>query len=291
MHFPVLCAEMLEGLAIKPDGTYIDATAGLGGHSGQIAKRLDGSGRLYSCDRDAESLEMAKASCAENAAESFDRIEFVHTPFSRLKERLAALQAGKAQGFVADLGVSRMQLTTPDRGFSFMSDGPLDMRMDRSEGETAADIVNFTPEKELADLIYKYGEERRSRHIARAIMRARPIRTTKHLADVIQSAAPRMGKIHSATLSFQALRIVVNGELDEIESLLAVIPDLMQSGGRVAMISFHSLEDRLLKKQFQQWAREGKAKILTKHVMKPTAAEINANAASRSAKLRLVEMT
>ena len=197
--------------------------------------------------------------------------------------------AGQVDGFLADLGVSRMQLTTPDRGFSFMSDGPLDMRMDRSTGETAADIVNFTPEKELADLIYKYGEERRSRHIARAILRARPIRTTLHLADVIRSAAPRMGKIHPATLSFQALRIVVNGELEEIESLLAVVPDLMRAGGRVAMISFHSLEDRLLKRQFQQWSREGKVKILTKHVVKPTAAEINSNAASRSAKLRLVE--
>ena len=282
MHIPVLSEEVLEGLAIQPSGIYVDATAGLGGHSFAIAKRLE-SGKLYSCDRDAESLELARATCEEVAA----RIQFIHAPFSRLREALSGME--QAHGFLADLGVSRMQLTTPDRGFSFMSDGPLDMRMDRSTGETAADIVNFTPEKELADLIYKYGEERRSRHIARAILRARPIRTTLHLADVIRSAAPRMGKIHPATLTFQALRIVVNGELDEIESLLATVPGLMRSGGRVAMISFHSLEDRLLKRQFQQWGREGKVKILTKHVVKPTAAEINSNAASRSAKLRLVE--
>ncbi len=282
MHIPVLSEEVLEGLAIQPSGIYVDTTAGLGGHSFAIAKRLE-SGRLYSCDRDAESLELARAHCEEVAA----RIQFIHAPFSRLREALSGVEP--AHGFLADLGVSRMQLTTPDRGFSFMSDGPLDMRMDRSSGETAADIVNFTPEKELADLIYKYGEERRSRHIARAILRARPIRTTLHLADVIRSAAPRMGKIHPATLTFQALRIVVNGELDEIESLLATVPALMRPGGRVAMISFHSLEDRLLKRQFQQWGREGKVKILTKHVVKPTAAEINSNAASRSAKLRLVE--
>ena len=282
MHIPVLSEEVLEGLAIQPSSIYVDATAGLGGHSFAIAKRLE-SGKLYSCDRDAESLELARATCEEVAA----RIQFIHAPFSRLREALSGME--QAHGFLADLGVSRMQLTTPDRGFSFMSDGPLDMRMDRSTGETAADIVNFTPEKELADLIYKYGEERRSRHIARAILRARPIRTTLHLADVIRSAAPRMGKIHPATLTFQALRIVVNGELDEIESLLAAVPALMRTGGRVAMISFHSLEDRLLKRQFQQWGREGKVKILTKHVVKPTAAEINSNAASRSAKLRLVE--
>ena len=282
MHIPVLSEEVLEGLAIQPSSIYVDATAGLGGHSFAIAKRLE-SGKLYSCDRDAESLELARATCEEVAA----RIQFIHAPFSRLREALSGI--GQAHGFLADLGVSRMQLTTPDRGFSFMSDGPLDMRMDRSTGETAADIVNFTPEKELADLIYKYGEERRSRHIARAILRARPIRTTLHLADVIRSAAPRMGKIHPATLTFQALRIVVNGELDEIESLLAAVPALMRTGGRVAMISFHSLEDRLLKRQFQQWGREGRVKILTKHVVKPTAAEINSNAASRSAKLRLVE--
>ena len=164
------------------------------------------------------------------------------------------------------------------------------MRMDRSQGPTAADIVNFTSEKELADLIYEYGEERRSRRIARAITGARPIRTTRHLADVVESAAPRMGKIHPATQTFQALRMKVNGELDEIEALLDSLLSLVAVGGRVAMISFHSLEDRILKRRFQLWRRERKVTILTKHVIKPSEDEVAGNPASRSAKLRLIEV-
>lgn len=285
MHVSVLMAEVLEGLAVKGDGIYIDATAGLGGHSREIAKLLE-TGKLYSADRDAESLEMARTNCGEVA----DRIEFIHSTFSGLKDALKARNVPPAQGFLADLGVSRMQLTTPDRGFSFMADGPLDMRMDRSQGPTAADITNFTSEKELADLIYEYGEERRSRRIARAITGARPIRTTRHLADVVESAAPRMGKIHPATQTFQALRMRVNGELDEIEALLDSLLSLVAVGGRVAMISFHSLEDRILKRRFQLWGRERKVTILTKHVIKPSEDEVAGNPASRSAKLRLIEV-
>lgn len=285
MHVSVLRSEVLEGLAIKSDGIYIDATAGLGGHSRDIAERLE-TGKVYSADRDAESLEMARSNCGEVA----ERIEFIHSAFSGLKDALKARSVLPAQGFLADLGVSRMQLTTPDRGFSFMADGPLDMRMDRSQGPTAADIANFTSEKELADLIYEYGEERRSRRIARAITGARPIRTTRHLADVVESAAPRMGKIHPATQTFQALRMKVNGELDEIEALLDSLLSMVAVGGRVAMISFHSLEDRILKRRFQLWGREKKVKILTKHVIKPSEDEVVGNPASRSAKLRLVEV-
>ena len=286
MHVPVLPTEVLEGLRVLPEGTYFDVTAGLGGHSRAIAERLT-SGRLYSCDRDSESLELAKANCAG----FLERVEFVHAAFSELTEALKARGAGQADGLLADLGVSRMQLTTPERGFSLMADGPLDMRMNRnSDGPTAADIVNFTHENELADIIYKFGEERRSRRIARAIVKARQIRSTRQLAEVIESAVPRIGKIHQATQTFQALRIHVNGELDEIEALLNAIPELVAKGGRVAFISFHSLEDRILKRRFQQWAREGKVDILTKHVVKPSQEEIDTNKASRSAKLRLVEV-
>ena len=286
MHVPVLPAEVLDGLRIRPEGTFYDTTSGLGGHSRAIAERLT-TGKLYSCDRDSESLELAKANCAG----LLERIEFVHAAFSELASKLTALGVGPADGLLADLGVSRMQLTTADRGFSFMADGPLDMRMNRqSDGPTAADIVNFTHENDLADLIYEFGEERRSRRIARAICKARQIRSTLQLAQVIESAVPRIGKIHPATQTFQALRIKVNGELEEVESLLDAIPQLVAKGGRVAVISFHSLEDRILKRRFQQWAREGKVEILTKHVVKPSQEEINANKASRSAKLRLVEM-
>ena len=286
MHVPVLPTEVLDGLRILPEGTYIDTTAGLAGHSRAIAERLT-SGRLYSCDRDSESLELAKANCAG----LLERIEFVHAAFSELPAALKAVGAGPADGLLADLGVSRMQLTTPERGFSLMADGPLDMRMNRnSDAPTAADVVNFTHENELADLIYGFGEERRSRRIARAIVKARQIRSTRHLAEVIESAVPRIGKIHQATQTFQALRIYVNGELDEIEALLNAIPDLVRQGGRVAFISFHSLEDRILKRRFQQWAREGKVDILTKHVIKPSQEETDTNKASRSAKLRLVEV-
>ena len=286
MHVPVLPTEVLDGLRIRSEGTYYDATAGLGGHSRAIAERLT-TGKLYSCDRDSESLELAKANCAG----LLDRVEFVHTAFSGLEAALKALGAPPADGLLADLGVSRMQLTTAERGFSLMSDGPLDMRMNRNSDEpTAADIVNFTHENDLANIIYEFGEERRSRRIARAICQARPIRSTLQLAQVIESLVPRIGKIHPATQTFQALRIRVNGELDEVGALLDSIPHMVAKGGRVAIISFHSLEDRILKRRFQQWAREGKAQILTKHVVKPSDEEIRTNKASRSAKLRLVEM-
>jgi 16S rRNA (cytosine1402-N4)-methyltransferase len=193
-------------------------------------------------------------------------------------------------GLLADLGVSRFQLTEPERGFSLMAEGPLDMRMDRSQGTTAEEIVNFTSEKELADLIYQFGEERRSRKISRAIVRARPIRTTAHLAHVIEEAVPRTSKLHPATLTFMALRMAVNDEQGELDKLLASAPDVVKSGGRIVIVSFMSLEDRKVKQSFQALARAGRASTLTKHVVRPTPEEIGNNPPSRSAKLRAVEM-
>ena len=198
---------------------------------------------------------------------------------------------GLANGLVADLGVSRYQLTTPERGMTFMADGPLDMRMDRSQGETAADICNYSSELELANLIYEYGEERRSRQIARAIANGRPVTTTAQLCRLIAQVTPRTSRtIAPETKTFQALRIAVNHELDEIKSLLAALPDLVAPGGRVVTISFHSLEDRILKQHFQSLGRSGQAHILTKHVIAPSEDEVRRNPASRSAKLRCVEM-
>jgi 16S rRNA (cytosine1402-N4)-methyltransferase len=283
-HYPVLLKESLEYLAIRPAGTYVDMTAGLGGHTRAIAERLD-SGLLISCDRDAESLELARAATAGVS----DRIRFFHGAFSQLPQALESNGVKTVDGILADLGVSRYQLTSGERGFSLMEDGVLDMRMDRSQGFTAADYVNELPEKELADLIYQLGEERRSRRISRAIVRARPILTTGRLARVVEQAVPRTGRIHPATQTFMALRLKVNSELEELDQLLQTAPERLNSGGRFVVLTFMSTEDRKVKKSFQAHAQNKYATILTKHVVKPPEEEIFVNAASRSAKLRALE--
>jgi 16S rRNA (cytosine1402-N4)-methyltransferase len=285
MHVPVMLGECLEYLAVRPDKIYLDATAGLGGHTGAIAQRLT-SGLVIANDRDAESLEMAK----QNTAQWADRIRYHHGSFANLPAALQEFGIGRVDGLLADLGVSRFQLTEPERGFSFMAEGPLDSRMDRSQGTTADELVNFTRENELADLIFKFGEERRSRRIARAILRARPIHTTGHLARVIEQAVPRTGKLHPATQTFMALRRVVNDEEAELDSFLSIAPDLVQSGGRIVVLAFMSLEDRKVKQSFQALARAGKVTILTKHVVKPAEEETRTNPPSRSAVLRAVEL-
>jgi 16S rRNA (cytosine1402-N4)-methyltransferase len=279
MHVPVMLPEALEYLAIKPDGVYIDVTAGLGGHTGAIAAR---GASVFSFDRDAESLEIAR----QNVGGLAERIQFRHARFSEL----AGAGIPAADGLLADLGVSRFQLTTPERGFSLMGAGPVDMRMDRSKGRTAAEIVNTVDERSLANLIFEYAEERRSRQIARAIVRARPIRDTAHLAAVIEGAVPRTGPIHPATRTFMALRLAVNEELDELDSLLETAPSLVRPGGRIVVITFMSLEDRKVKQKFQELARQGRGRILTKHVVRPSEEEVSRNPPSRSAKLRAVEI-
>ncbi len=285
MHVPVMVGECLEYLAVRPDGIYLDATAGLGGHTAAIASRLTG-GIVVANDRDAESLALAKTNTAQWAG----RIRYHQGPFSALPAALAQAGLERVDGLLADLGVSRYQLTEPERGFSLMADGPLDMRMDRSRGVTAAELVNFTSEQELADLIYRFGEERRSRRISRAIVRARPIHTTARLARVIEEAVPRTSKLHPATQTFMALRMAVNDEQGELDRLLSIAPDLVKSGGRIVVISFMSLEDRKVKQSFQALARAGRAIQLTRHVVRPALQETRDNPPSRSAKLRAVEM-
>jgi len=285
MHVPVMLAECLEYLAVRPDGIYLDATAGLGGHAGAIAQRLS-TGFVIANDRDAESLELAKL----NTFQYPDRIRFHHGAFSQLRSALGDHGVEQVDGLLADLGVSRYQLTEPERGFSLMADGPLDMRQDRSQELTAAEIVNFTAEKELADLIYRFGEERRSRRISRAIVRARPIHSTQRLARVIEEAVPRTSRLHPATQTFQALRMAVNDEQGELDQLLAVAPGLLKTGGRMVVLSFMSLEDRKVKQCFQTLARAGGLEILTRHVVRPSSEETINNPPSRSAKLRAVEM-
>jgi 16S rRNA (cytosine1402-N4)-methyltransferase len=285
MHVPVMLRECLEYLAIRPDGVYLDATAGMGGHAGAIARQLN-TGLVLACDRDAESLARAQA----NTADCASRIHFHNVPFSLVGQALAAEGLTQVDGLLADLGVSRYQLTEGERGFSLMADGPLDMRMDRSQGQTAADIVNYESEKQLADLIFQLGEERRSRRIARAIVRARPIKTTGQLAKLIESAVPRTGKLHPATQAFMALRIAVNQENEELDALLAAIPTLVKPGGRAVLLTFMSIEDRKVKQSFQALAREGRVNILTRHVVRPSEEEVRDNPPSRSAKLRAVEI-
>lgn len=283
---PVMPEETLEFLAIRPDGIYYDATAGMGGHTGAIAAKLT-SGFVLSSDRDAESLEMARL----NTAAFADRIRFHHGPFSKLKESVGQFGMGRVDGLLADLGVSRHQLTDGGRGFSLMTDGPVDMRMDRSQESSAYDLINFSSERDLANLIFELGEERRSRRIARALVRARPIQTTQHLARVVEGAVPRTGRLHPATQTFMALRMAVNDEQAELDSLLEQAPEVVKSGGRIVVISFMSLEDRKVKRSFQALGKAGTAIVLTRHVVTPTQSEIEANPPSRSAKLRAVEIS
>jgi 16S rRNA (cytosine1402-N4)-methyltransferase len=283
-HYSVLLKESLEYLAIRPDGIYSDVTAGLGGHTGSIAQRLT-SGLVIACDRDAESLAMAR----NNTARWAERIRYFHGAFSQWPQALESFGVSKVDGVLADLGVSRYQFTTGERGFSILEDGPLDMRMDRSQGVSAADFVNELPEKALADLIYEYGEERRSRRISRAIVRARPIHTTGRLAQVVEQAVPRTGRIHPATQTFMALRLKTNEEFEELEALLRSVPERLKAGGRFVVLTFMSTEDRKVKRAFQTLAAAGQAKILTKHVIRPSEQEISENAASRSAKLRALQ--
>ncbi len=285
MHFPVMRETVLDYLAPRPEGVYLDATAGMLGHTRAIAERLT-TGRVIACDRDADSLEIARG----NAGELADRIRLEHSEFSRLSRVLEREGLAKVDGLLADLGASLYQLTGAERGFSFLSDGALDMRMDRSQEQTADEIVNTAAEKALADLIYEFGQERRARKNARAIVRARPIQSTLHLARVVERAAPRTGRLHPATQTFMALRIAVNREMQELDALLRLAPEVVRSGGRIVIISFMSLEDTRVKRAFQSLAREGRAVVLTKHVVRPSDEEVQANRASRSAKLRAVEL-
>ena len=290
-HVPVLLEEVLEYLNVRPGGVIVDATLGLGGHSAEIAKRLGAKGRLICFDRDPEAMELGKARLQEVTAELGDampKVEFVPKAFSEASD---VIKPGSLNGLLADFGVSSLQLDEAHRGFSFRADGPLDMRMDTRSGETAEQVVNQADEDELANLIYEFGEERRSRRIARAIVRARPITTTAELARVVSAAAPSMkgDKIHPATRTFQALRIRVNNELGEIQSLLKSAGSLLKPGGRVVLISFHSLEDRLVKDAFREAGRNKEFEVLTKKPVVASEQEEMRNPRSRSAKMRAVE--
>jgi 16S rRNA (cytosine1402-N4)-methyltransferase len=314
-HVPVLLKEAIDFLAVRRGGTYIDATVGLGGHSYEIAKRLGAPGHLIGLDKDPAALERAEAVLrpsshvvreepvvgrwplvvGKNQQLDWPTIELRHGSFAALANDLrpTTKDAGRTtvDGLLADLGVSSLQFADPARGFSFQAEGPLDMRMNPQAERTAEQVVNHFDERELADVIYEFGEERRSRRIARAIVRSRPIRTTAQLADVISAAARPMKheRIHPATRTFQALRIFVNRELDELRVLLSAAPQMLKPGGRLVIISFHSLEDRMVKDAMRDGAKKGEYQMLTKKPVTPGADEIDRNPRSRSAKLRAAE--
>jgi 16S rRNA (cytosine1402-N4)-methyltransferase len=286
-HIPVLLEEAIEWLRIEPAGTYADCTLGGGGYARTIASRLIAGGRLIGIDRDPQGIARAR----QRLAEFGDGITYVQSSFGDLQQVWQQVGAMPLNGIVADLGVSGEQIEDAARGFSFITDGPLDMRFDTDQPLTAERIVNHYGEKPLADLIYGYGEERRSRRIARAIVRARPLRGTRQLAEVIERAAPRTirERIHPATRTFQALRIAVNQELEELERFMQAAPPLLAPRGRLVVISFHSLEDRIVKQSLRSWADQKVLAILTKHVVRPGEEEVRTNPASRSAKLRAAE--
>jgi 16S rRNA (cytosine1402-N4)-methyltransferase len=278
--------EAIEWLRIQPDGTYVDATVGTAGHALAIARRLT-TGLLVGMDRDPRALEIAR----ERLKDYGRKVILVHEEFSRISEVAGNLRLRPLDGVIADLGVSSLELDSPERGFSFRWAGPLDMRMNPDTPMTAAEIVNHWPEKDLADLLYQKAEERNSRRIARAIVRARPIRDTEHLATVVAGGRIARGRqrLHPATKTFLALRIAVNREEEELEQFLSRTPATISSGGRWVVLSYHSLEDRLVKRAFQSLAREGSFRVLTKKVIQPSAEEIRSNPRARSAKMRVTE--
>jgi 16S rRNA (cytosine1402-N4)-methyltransferase len=282
MHVAVLFQQVIDALAPHDGGHYIDGTVGAGGHATGILQASSPTGRLLGLDADPAALKIAQ----EKLAQFGDRAVLVHSNYDRLSKVAAANGFLPANGIVLDLGLSSIQLADAQRGFSFQSDGVLDMRMNPADVTTAADLVNSLDEKSLANLIFEYGEERASRRIARAIMQARPIRTASQLAQVIERAVGRRGRIHPATRTFQALRIATNRELERLESVLPQIENVLAPGGRVAIISFHSLEDRIVKNFFRSSA---KLRVLTKHPIQPSEQEIENNSRSRSAKLRVAE--
>ncbi len=289
-HVPVLLKEAIDFLAVRRGGTYIDATVGLGGHSFEIARRLGAAGHLIGLDKDPAALTVATGILARQEGADWPKATLIHASFSEIS---SLFPSPTTDGILADLGVSSLQFGDPARGFSFQAEGPLDMRMNPLSEPTAEQVVNHLDERELADVIYEFGEERRSRRIARAIVRSRPIRTTAQLAAVVSAAARPMNlaerRIHPATRTFQALRIFVNHELDDLRQLLSAAPQTLKPGGRLVIISFHSLEDRLVKDAFRDGAKQGHYRVLTKKPVVPGEDEIDRNPRARSAKLRAAE--
>jgi len=288
LHVPVMVDEVREQLAPARGGVFVDCTVGLGGHAQALLEA--GASRLIGLDRDESALSMARERLVTYGA----RVELVHADFRDLGAVLDARGIGSVDGVLADLGVSSMQLDSPGRGFSFRRDEPLDMRMDMSSGATAAEAIAEADERTLADVIYRFGEERYARRVARAIVTARAkgsIQTTGQLGEIVRRALPRRGwmRIDPATRTFQAIRIWINRELEGLDAFLALAADRLNAAGRLAVITFHSLEDRIVKHTLRSLQAGGGLKVLTKRPVVPAEAEIERNPRARSAKLRAAE--
>ncbi|GAB4541523.1 MAG: 16S rRNA (cytosine(1402)-N(4))-methyltransferase RsmH [Thermodesulfovibrionia bacterium] len=285
IHVPVMLKEVLDGLRIKDNGVYVDGTIGTGGHAEGILKGANGC-TVIGIDRDDMALEIAGQRL------SGYNLHLIRESFSNMDLVIKSLGYDGVDGILLDLGVSTLQLREEGRGFSFMSDEPLDMRMDRRQKLTAYEIVNNYPQDALATLLYRYGEERFSRRIARAIVKARqrsPITSCKELAEIIERAIGRRGRLHPATRTFQALRIEVNKELDELSMAIDKGAGILRSGGRFCILSYHSLEDRIVKNAYKRLASQGIFNIITKKPLRPSTEEVLSNPSSRSARLRIGE--
>ncbi len=292
MHVPVLLEEVLEHLMIKKSGTYVDGTLGLGGHAEAIVKKTGGDCTLIGIDRDSEALKYA-----EKRLKNYT-VHYVRDTFSNMESAIKALGYRAVDGVLLDLGVSSLQLKADGRGFSFLKDEPLDMRMDSMQGLTAGKIVNEYPERDLSEILWRYGEERFCRRIAREIVRTRnrqPIRTCRELALLIERVVRKKrkmyfpGRIHPATRTFQALRIEVNRELSELALAVKAGVNILKTGGRFCIISYHSLEDRIVKHSFREMEKKGLIRIVSKKPLIPRKEERDVNPSSRSAKLRIAE--
>ena len=299
-HIPVLYHEVLQLLQPRPDGRYLDATLGAGGHAAGILQVSAPTGRVLAFDRDPEAIAFARQQLAPYG----DRVTYINDSYAEMG-RLAPANGFEAlDGILLDLGLSSRQLQSAERGFSFMKDGPLDMRFDPTQGETAADLINNLSEAELADIFWQYGEERRSRRLARAIVNNRPFTNTRQLADLVAAQVKGRERIHPATRIFQALRIATNHELEAVETGIPAAIGLLKPGGRIAVISFHSLEDRFVKQLFRRLSQSctcppqqpictcgGKAtlRLVTRKAVKASETEIQQNPRSRSARLRVAE--
>ncbi|MBC8506007.1 MAG: 16S rRNA (cytosine(1402)-N(4))-methyltransferase RsmH [Anaerolineales bacterium] len=301
MHDPVLYQEIIQALRPRDGGFYVDGTVGAGGHSWGILEASSPSGKLLGFDLDPQALDLAR----ERLSLFGDRATLVQESYSTLGVQLESLGWDSVHGILLDLGLSSMQLDTPERGFSHRFDGPLDMRFDPEAEIKAADLVNNLPEKDLANIIYRYGEERHSRRVAREIVAARPIHTTKELKDIIQKNVRKgRSRVHPATRTFQALRIATNQELDTVESVLPQAVTALATGGRLVVVSFHSLEDRIVKHFFKQESRDcicppekpicdcdhqPTLRVVTRKPIRPEEVEVEANPRARSARLRVAE--
>ena len=285
-HIPIMAAEIADLLLTQPNGVYVDGTLGLGGHTRYFLTRLGKQARIFGFDKDEEALKLAR----ENVAD--ERLTTFHASYVQAPQLLAQNGVSQVDGILLDLGLSSYQLDNPERGFSILNNGPLDMRFDLQNPLSAATIVNTWSLEELVHILRDFGEERHAEQIALAIMRARKdtlFTTTRQLAQLVETVLPRRGKMHPATQTFQALRIACNRELENVEQGIKMLPIVLKQTGRAAVLTFHSLEDRMVKNYFKNLVQNGGWKLVNKHAIAPSYTEVQHNRRARSAKLRVIE--